>query len=140
EAVAIPTGVQIFCFLATILVGNVVRSVPMLYIFGGLATFILGGLTGVMVALVPFDFQAHDTYFVVAHLHYVLVGGVVFPILGAFHYYFPLVGGKKLSPRLGKIAFWLLFLGFNLTFLPMHLTGLRGMPRRVFTYAADMGF
>ena len=140
EAVAIPTGVQIFCFLATLLVGRVTRSVPLLFIFGGLAVFVLGGLTGVMVALVPFDFQAHDTYFVVSHLHYVLIGGTIFPIVAGFYYFFPLVNGKKLSPRLGTIAFWLMFVGFNITFLPMHLTGLRGMPRRVFTYPAEMGF
>ncbi|HMB91142.1 MAG TPA: cytochrome c oxidase subunit I, partial [Rhodothermales bacterium] len=140
EAIAIPTGIQLFCFLATILVGKTARSVPMLYIFGGLAVFVLGGLTGVMVALAPFDFQAHDTYFVVGHLHYVLIGGTIFPIIAAFYYFFPLSNGKKLSDKLGKIAFWLLFIGFNVTFLPMHLTGLRGMPRRVFTYPADMGF
>lgn len=140
EAVAIPTGVQIFCFLATLLAGRLVRSVPLLYAFGGLAVFVLGGITGVMVALVPFDFQAHDSYFVVAHLHYVLVGGVVFPILGAFYYFFPLSNGKKLSDKRGKIAFWLLFIGFNLTFFPMHFSGLQGMPRRIFTYPADLGF
>ena len=140
EAVAIPTGVQIFCFIATLLVGRVTRSVPILFVFGGLATFVIGGLTGVMVALVPFDMQAHDSYFVVAHLHYVLIGGVIFPIVAAFYYFFPLVNGKKLSEKLGTIAFWLIFTGMNVTFLPMHLTGLRGMPRRVFTYAPDMGF
>ncbi len=140
EAVAIPTGVQIFCFIATIAAGRMVRSVPMLYTLGGLATFILGGLTGVMVALASFDFQAHDTFFVVAHLHYVLIGGSVFPIIAGCYYFFPLLNGKKLSDRLGRIAFWLLLAGFNLTFLPMHFTGLRGMPRRVFTYPAGMGF
>ncbi|MBW3541697.1 MAG: cytochrome c oxidase subunit I [Planctomycetes bacterium] len=140
EAVAIPTGVQIFCFIATLLVGRVVRVAAIKFVLGGLATFVIGGLTGVMVALAPFDFQAHDTFFVVGHLHYVLVGGAVFPIIGAFYYYFPLAGGKKLSETLGTIAFWLMFVGFNVTFLPMHLTGLRGMPRRVFTYPADMGF
>ena len=140
EAVAIPTGVQLFCFVATLLAGRVVRSVPMLYVFGGLATFVIGGLTGVMVALVSFDLQAHDTFFVVGHLHYVLMGGTIFPILAAFYYYFPLSGGKHLSPRLGRIAFWLLFVGFNVVFFPMHITGLRGMPRRVFTYPADLGF
>ena len=139
EAVAIPTGVQIFCFLATLLVGRLVRSVPMLFAFGGLVIFVLGGLTGVMVALVPFDFQAHDTYFIVSHLHYVLIGGTIFPIVAGFYYFFPLVNGKKLSDRLGKSAFWLMFAGFNVTFLPMHLTGLRGMPRRVFTYPAGLG-
>ncbi len=139
-AVAIPTGVQLFCFLATLIAGRVVRAVPMLFVFGGFATFVLGGLTGVMVALAPFDFQAHDTYFVVGHLHSVMIGGVVFPIVGALYYYFPLVGGKKLSDKLGKLAFWLMFVGFNVTFVPMHFTGLRGMPRRVFTYPDGLGF
>jgi len=140
EAVAIPTGVQFFCFLATLLVGNVTTSVPMRFVFAGLATFVLGGLTGVMVALAPFDFQAHDTYFVVGHLHYVLMGGTIFPVVAGFYYFFPLVAGKKLSDRLGRLVFWLLFIGFNVTFLPMHLTGLIGMPRRIFTYPADLGF
>ena len=112
----------------------------MLFVFGGLAIFVLGGLTGVMVALVPFDFQAHDTFFVVGHLHYVLIGGALFPILAGCYYFFPLINGKQLSDRLGKIAFWLTFIGFNVAFLPMHLTGLRGMPRRVFTYPAGLGF
>lgn len=140
EAVAIPTGVQIFCFIATIAAGRMVRSVPMLFTFGGLATFVLGGLTGVMVALASFDFQAHDTFFVVAHLHYVLIGGAVFPIIGGCYYFFPLLNGKKLSDTLGRWAFWFLFVGFNVTFLPMHFTGLRGMPRRVFTYPEGLGF
>src|SRR5690606_13047119 len=139
EAVAIPTGVQIFCFIATMLAGRVAFRVPMLFVLGGLSTFVIGGLTGVMVALVSFDFQAHDTYFVVAHLHSVLIGGTVFPIVGAFYYYFPLLNGKHLSERLGKIAFWLMFTGFNIAFLPMHLTGLLGMPRRVYTYDAGLG-
>jgi cytochrome c oxidase subunit I+III len=140
EAVAIPTGVQIFCFIATLAAGRVTRSVPMLFTFGGLAIFVLGGLTGVMVALAPFDFQAHDTFFIVGHLHYVLIGGAIFPIIAACYYFFPLINGKKLSDRLGKIAFWLMFVGFNVTFLPMHITGLRGMPRRVFTYPENLGF
>jgi cytochrome c oxidase subunit I+III len=140
EVVAIPTGVQIFCFLATLVAGHVTRAVPLLFVFAGLATFVLGGLTGVMVALVPFDFQAHDTYFIVGHLHYVLIGGTVFPIVGAFYYFFPLANGKKLSEKLGRIAFWLMFTGFNVTFFPMHLTGLRGLPRRVFTYPPELGF
>jgi len=140
EAVAIPTGVQIFCFLATLAAGRVTRSVPMLFALGSLMIFVLGGLTGVMVALVPFDFQAHDTFFVVGHLHYVMVGGVIFPLLAGLYYFFPIFNGKKLTDRLGKIAFWLAFIGFNVAFLPMHLTGLRGMPRRVFTYPADTGF
>ncbi len=139
QAVALPTGVQIFCFIATLAAGRVVRSVPMLYAFGSLVIFVLGGLTGVMVAVVPFDFQAHDTFFVVAHFHYVLIGGALFPIIAGCYYFFPLINGKMLSDKLGKIAFWLAFTGFNVAFLPMHLTGLRGMPRRVFTYPAGMG-
>jgi cytochrome c oxidase subunit I+III len=140
QAVAIPTGVQLFCFLATLLAGRVTRSVPILFVFGGLATFVLGGLTGVMVALAPFDFQAHDTYFVVGHLHYVLIGGSIFPVVAGFYYFYPLVLERRLSERLGRVAFWLMFAGFNLTFLPMHLTGLLGMVRRVYTYPAELGF
>lgn len=139
-AVAIPTGVQFFCFLATLLAGRVVTSVPLLYIFGGLATFVIGGLTGVMVAVVPFNFQAHDTFFVVGHLHSVLIGGTIFPLVAGAYYFFPIATGKKLSDRLGRHAFWLMFTGFNVTFLPMHFTGLRGMPRRVFTYPEGLGF
>lgn len=131
---------QIFCFIATLAAGRMVRSVPMLFVFGGLASFVVGGLTGVMLALAPFDFQAHDTFFVVAHLHYVLIGGAIFPIIAGCYYFFPLINGKKLSDRLGRIAFWLIFIGFTVAFLPMHLTGLRGLPRRVFTYPAGMGF
>jgi cytochrome c oxidase subunit I+III len=139
-AVAIPTGVQFFCFVATLLSGRVVRSVPMLWVVGAFAIFVLGGLTGVMVAVAPFDFQAHDSFFVVGHFHYVLIGGAVFPILAGLYYFFPIVSGRRLSDRLGKIAFWLAFTGFNVAFLPMHLAGMRGMPRRVFTYPAGEGF
>ena len=139
QAVAIPSSVQVFCFLATVAAGRVTRSVPMLFAFGSLAIFVLGGLTGIMVAAVPFDFQAHDSFFVVGHFHYVLIGGAVFPILAGCYYFFPLVSGKKLSDRLGRVAFWLAFVGFNIAFLPMHLTGLRGMPRRVFTYPENAG-
>ncbi|QDS92837.1 Cytochrome c oxidase subunit 1 [Roseimaritima multifibrata] len=140
EAVAIPTGVQIFCFIATLLVGRVTKSVCLLFVLAGLATFIIGGLTGVMVAVAPFDYQAHDTYFIVGHLHYVLVGGTIFPIVAGFYYFYPLITGKLLSERLGTIAFWLMMIGFNVSFFPMHLTGLIGMPRRVYTYPAEMGF
>ena len=139
-AVAIPTGIQFLCFIATLLVGRVTKSLPMLWVIGGFAIFILGGLTGVMVALAPFDFQAHDTFFIVGHLHFVLIGGAIFPIIAGLYYYFPILRGKHLSKRLGTIAFWLSFVGFNLTFLPMHLTGMRGMPRRVFTYPDGLGF
>jgi cytochrome c oxidase subunit I+III len=140
SAVAIPTGVQFFCFLATLLAGRIARSVPMLYVIGGLSTFVIGGLTGVMVAMAPFNFQAHDSYFVVAHLHTVLIGGAVFPLLAGLYYYFPLVNGKLLSETLGRVSFWLVFVGFNVTFMPMHISGMLGMPRRVFTYQPGMGF
>lgn len=139
EAVAIPTGVQIFCFIATLAAGRVTRSVPMLFTLGTVVIFVLGGLTGVMVAIVPFDFQAHDTFFVVAHFHYVLIGGALFPIFAGCYYFYPLIAGKELSPRLGRIAFWLAFVGFNVAFFPMHLAGLLGMPRRVFTYPDEIG-
>ena len=130
---------QIFAFLATLLVGRVVMNVPMLFITGALAIFTAGGLTGVMVALVSFDWQAHDTYFVVAHLHYTLIGGMVFPVMAGVYYFYPFFTKKTMSERLGRWSFWLSFVGFNVTFLPMHLTGLRGMPRRVYTYPEGLG-
>ncbi len=139
-AVAIPTGVQFLCFIATLLgARRVVRSVPMLWVLGSVAIFVFGGLTGVMVAIAPFDFQAHDTFFVVGHFHYVLIGGAIFPIISGLYYFISIITGKHLSDRLGTIAFWLTFVGFNVAFLPMHLTGMRGMPRRVFTYPDGLG-
>jgi cytochrome c oxidase subunit I len=140
EAVAIPTSVQIFVFIATVLAGRIIFSTPMLFATGALAIFVFGGLTGVMVALAPFDWQAHDTYFIVAHLHYVLIGGTVFPLIAGLYYFYPLVMRRVLSDRLGRVAFWLMFIGFNVAFLPMHFTGLRGMPRRVFTYPEGFGW
>ncbi|MEH3098801.1 cytochrome c oxidase subunit I [Sphingomonas adhaesiva] len=139
EAVAIPTGIQIFAFIATLWAGRVVWSTPMLYATGSIAIFVIGGLTGVMVAVAPFDWQAHDTYFIVAHLHYVLIGGTLIPLFGGLYYYWPLITGKKLSDRIGRTAFWFLFAGANITFFPMHFSGLMGMPRRVFTYPAELG-
>jgi cytochrome c oxidase subunit I+III len=140
EAVAIPTGIQIFALIGTVMLGRVQRSVPMLWALGALATFLVGGLTGVMVAVAPFNFQVHDTYFIVAHLHYVLIGGMLFPTLAGVHYYYPFVTGRRMSRRAGIWSFWLSFAGFNIAFLPMHLTGLLGMPRRVVTYGADKGW
>ena len=139
EMVAIPTAIQIFALLGTVWVGRLTRSVPMLFAVGALAIFVLGGLTGVMVAIAPFDWQAHDTYFIVAHLHYVLFGGMVFPLFAGLYYYYPKITGRLLSDRLGKAVFWLMFAGFNIAFLPMHLTGLAGMPRRVVTYSEFLG-
>lgn len=140
EAVVIPTGVQIFVFIATLMVGKVTRSVPLLFIAGALAIFVAGGLTGVMVAIAPFDWQATDTYFIVAHLHYTLFGGMVFPIVAGLYYFFPFISGRMLSERLGVWVFWLMFGGFNLAFFPMHVTGLIGMPRRVSAYPDTIGW
>ncbi len=137
-AIAIPSGVQIFCWLATLWDGRPVFKTPLLFVIGFIVTFVIGGLTGVMVASVPFDTQVHDTYFVVAHFHYVLIGGAVFPLLGAVYYWFPKFTGRMMSERLGRWAFWLIFVGFHCTFFPMHILGLEGMPRRVYTYQPDL--
>jgi cytochrome c oxidase subunit 1 len=137
-AIAIPAGIQIFCWLATLWDGKPIFKTPLLFVIGFMFTFVIGGLSGVMVASVPFDTQVHDTYFVVAHFHYVLIGGAVFPLLGAAYYWFPKITGRMMSERLGRWSFWLIFVGFNLTFFPMHILGLQGMPRRVYTYQPDM--
>ncbi|WP_230665229.1 cbb3-type cytochrome c oxidase subunit I, partial [Bordetella petrii] len=141
-AVAIPTGVQIFAWIATIALAPRLRPIqtPMLFILGFFFIFVLGGLTGVMVAVIPFDWQAHDSYFIVAHLHYVLVGGMVFPLFGAFYYWMPAVSARPMSERLGRWTFWLMFTGVNVAFFPMHMVGLAGMPRRVYTYADSYGW
>jgi cytochrome c oxidase subunit 1 len=136
--IAVPSGIQIFCWIATLWLGQPVFKTPLLFVLGFIVTFVIGGLTGVMVAAVPLDLQVHDTYFVVAHFHYVLVGGAVFPLLGAVYYWFPKISGRMLNERLGRWNFGFIFVGFNLTFFPMHILGLQGMPRRVFTYPAEM--
>ena len=138
--IAIPTGVQFFCWIATLWSGRPRIQVPLLFVLGFVVVFIIGGFTGVMVASVPYDVQAHDTYFVVAHLHYVLLGGAVFPLFGAFYYWWPKVTGRMLGERLGRWHFWLFFIGVNLTFFPMHQLGLDGMPRRVYTYLPETGW
>jgi cytochrome c oxidase subunit 1 len=135
----VPTGLQLFCWIATIWEGRPQLKVPMLYVIGFIFTFVIGGLTGVIIAAVPLDLQLHDTYFIVAHFHYVLIGGAVFPLLGAITYWYPKFTGRMMSETLGKVGFWMLFLGFQLTFFPMHIAGINGMPRRVFTYPAGMG-
>jgi cytochrome c oxidase subunit I+III len=139
-AVSIPTGIQVFAWIATLARGRIRLTTPALFILGFLFTFVLGGLTGVMLAVVPFDWQAHDTYFIVAHLHYVLIGGMVFPLFAAIYYWMPYTSRNALSERLGRWVFGLMFVGFNVTFFPMHITGLAGMPRRVHTYAAGYGW
>lgn len=134
--IAVPTGVKFFNWIATMWRGSISFQTPMLFTIGFLMNFLLGGVTGVMVASPPIDYQAHASYFVVAHFHYVLGGGSLFAIFAAMFFWWPKMFGVKLQEGLGKWCFWLLFVGFNVTFLPMHLMGIEGMPRRVFTYAA----
>ena len=139
-AIAIPAGVQIVAWVATIWAGRPMWKTPFLFVIGFLVVFVIGGITGVMVAAVPFDMQAHDTHFVVGHLHYVLIGGVAFPIFAGIYYWWPKFTGKMLDDRLGRWNFWLLFVGVNVAFFPMHIVGLMGMPRRIYTYDADLGW
>jgi cytochrome c oxidase subunit I+III len=139
-AVAVPSGIQIFAWIATIASGRMRLTTPALFVLGFLFIFTLGGLTGVMVGMVPFDWQAHDSYFIVAHLHYVLIGGMVFPLFAAFYYWVPLASRNPLSERIGFWVFGLMFVGVNVTFFPMHVTGLLGMPRRVYTYPEGLGW
>ena len=138
--VAVPTAIQVFVWLATLWLGKPKMKLPMLWVMGFLIIFVCGGLTGVMLALVPFNWQVHDTHFVVAHMHYVLVGGMFFPLIAGLYYWLPLFSGRMPSESLGRWGFWLTFLGFNGTFLIMHWTGLLGMPRRVYTYEAGSGW
>ena len=138
--VAVPTGVQVFAWIGTMWKGRPELHMPMLHILGFFVTFIIGGLTGVMVAVVPFDWQAHDTAFITAHLHYVLFGGFVFPMLAGIYYWLPLVSGRKRLFRLGELAFALIFVGFHGTFLAMHWVGLLGQRRRIETYDAETGW
>jgi cytochrome c oxidase subunit I len=136
--VAIPTGVKIFNWIATMWGGSIRFSTAMLYCVAFLFTFTVGGISGMMHATTPHNLQQTDTYFVVAHFHYVLVGGLVLGLFAGFYYWFPKVTGRYMSERLGKIQFWLFFIGMNLTFFPMHWVGLLGMPRRVFTYETEL--
>ena len=138
--VVIPSGTQIFAWLATMFSGRLVLATPMLFVLGFLVTFVLGGLTGAMFSAIPFDQQTHDTYFVVAHLHYVLVGGAAFPMFAGLYHWGPKMLGRRLDERWGKISFWLMFVGFNLAFFPMHIMGLLGQPRRVYTYPPGLGW
>ncbi|HEX2700674.1 MAG TPA: cytochrome c oxidase subunit I [Acidimicrobiales bacterium] len=138
--IAIPSGVLFFCWIATMWRGRVQWATPMLFALGFMLIFLLGGITGVMVAVLPFDWQVHDSYFVVAHFHYVLNGAVVFPIFGALYFWLPKMTGRMLDERLGKASFWTMFVGFNLAFFPMHILGFLGMPRRMYTYPAGLGW
>ena len=139
-AIAVPTGMKIFNWLLTIWGGSIKVTVPMLYALGFIPSFVAGGVTGVMQAAAPLDYQVHDSYFIVAHFHYVIVGGVVLAILAALHLYWPLMFNQMLSEKLGKWTFWFFFIGFHLTFFVQHFLGLMGMPRRVFTFGADQGW
>jgi cytochrome c oxidase subunit 1 len=136
--IAIPTSVQIFCWIATLGTGRIDFKTPLLFVLAFFVILLIGGLTGLMLASVPLDYQLHDSFFVVAHLHYVLLGGAVFPLFGAFYFWYPKFTGCMLGERLGRWNFWLFFVGFNLAFFPMHMLGLHGMPRRVYTYPAEM--
>jgi len=138
--IAIPTGVKIFNWLATVWGGKVRLATPMLFALGFIAQFTIGGLSGVMNSIVPSDTQQNDTYFVVAHFHYVLFGGLVFAIFGGIYYWFPKISGKMLNETMGKLNFWFMVIGFNLTFFPMHFLGFEGEPRRTYTYPTGMGW
>ncbi len=138
--VGIPTGMKLFNWLATMYGGRIRFRVPMLFCTAFLAQFLVAGLTGIMLAAVPFDWQVTDSYFVVAHFHFVLIGGLVCTIFGAIYYWFPKMSGRMLDERLGRWHFWLFVIGFNVTFLTMHGQGLLGMPRRIYTYPADRGW
>lgn len=138
--IAVPTSIKIFNWIATMWGGKLYIKTPLLFAIGFLAMFIIGGLSGVSLAVVPIDFQVEDSYFVVAHLHYVLFGGTVFAIFAGVYYWFPKLTGRLLNETIGKWHFWIMFAGFNLTFFPMHILGLLGMPRRIYTYNTDSGW
>jgi cytochrome c oxidase subunit I+III len=138
--IVIPTGTQVFCWIAQLWRGGFEIRPPLLFVIGFVLIFLIGGLSGVTLASVPFDLQVTDTYYVVAHLHYVLIGGAVFPLIGAIYFWYPKATGRMLDERLARWNFWTMFIGFNITFFPMHALGLMGMPRRVYTYAASTGW
>jgi len=137
--IAVPTGVKIFNWIATLWRGTVEFKTPLLFCAGFIGTFLIGGITGVFLAIFPIDWQLTDTYFVVAHLHYVLVGGSVFTIMAGLYYWFPKITGRMMSETLGRVSFWLILVGFHVTFLVQHALGLEGMPRRVYEFKAGMG-
>jgi cytochrome c oxidase subunit I len=137
--ISIFTAVQVFAWLATVWKGRPVLTASMYFALGFVALIVIGGLNGIVTAVIPVDWQLHDTYFVVSHLHYVLVGANMFPVFAGLYYWLPKMTGRLLDERLGKISFWVIFLGLNLTFFPMQFLGIRGMPRRIYTYLPDLG-
>ena len=139
-AIAVPTGVKIFNWVGTLWGGHLQMRTPMLFALGFIWMFMFGGFSGIMHSAAPADAQQQDSYFVVAHFHYVLIGGSIFALLAGIHYWFPLIFGRKVSEAQGKVSFWIIFVGFNVTFFPMHFLGLNGMPRRIFTYDGNMGW
>jgi cytochrome c oxidase subunit 1 len=138
--IAVPTGIKMFNWLATLYKGQIQLKAPMIFSLGFLGMFLMGGISGIMLAAVPIDWQVTDSYFVVAHFHYVLFGGSLFGLMGGFYYWFPKMSGRMLSERLARWHFWWMFIGFNLTFFPMHIAGMLGMPRRVYTYMPERGW
>jgi cytochrome c oxidase subunit 1 len=138
--IAVPTGVKIFNWIATLWGGDIRFKVPLLFSLGFIAMFIIGGLSGVTHSVVVSDYQQTDTYYIVAHFHYVLFGGSIFGLFSGIYYWFPKFTGKLLNETIGHVHFWIMLIGFNLTFFPMHISGLLGMPRRIYTYSGDNGW
>jgi heme/copper-type cytochrome/quinol oxidase subunit 1 len=138
--IAVPTGVKIFNWVATLWRGSIEFKTPLLFVVGFIATFLMGGITGIFLAVFPIDWQLHDTYFVVAHFHYTAFAGAAFTIFAALYYWFPKMSGRMLSDSLGKWSFWLIFIGFHVTFLIQHSAGLDGMPRRIYEYSKASGW
>jgi cytochrome c oxidase subunit 1 len=139
-AIGVPTGVKMFNWIFTMFRGQLTFSTPLIFAIGFLTMFLIGGINGVFSAAVPVDFALHDTYWVVAHLHYVLFGGSAFGVFAGIYYWFPKMTGRMLDETLGKVQFLIMFIGFNLTFFPMHMLGIKGMPRRIADYASDAGW
>jgi cytochrome c oxidase subunit 1 len=138
--IGVPTGVKIFNWISTLWRGSLVMTTSLYYACGMIAIFLLGGITGIFLAIFPVDWQLNDTYFVVAHFHYTIFGGAIFPVLAGLYYWFPKMTGRLLNERMGKISFWFTFIGFNATFFVQHSLGLSGMPRRVYTYQPGLGW
>jgi cytochrome c oxidase subunit 1 len=138
--IGVPTGVKVFNWIATLWRGSIVTTASLHFAVGFIAIFVIGGITGIFLATFPVDWQLTDTYFVVAHFHYVLMGGAVFSIMSGLYYWFPKITGRLLNERLGKASFWVSFIGFNTTFFVQHALGLSGMPRRIYTYPAGYGW